>query len=172
LKEAKKGLPIKPEKKKKRANGTGALPEDEEEDYDDTNTPRTQPAKMDANVQDALHDLLDTTAMDLMAELDSDFKQGLDDMKAKGSRNRTVTLEENATEMQEALKKYNTQTMPGPHNLKKPEVKEKPRKSGVQMIEEKHAKTEDEFRRLEEKQKQIYEELKKKETLKTLLILN
>jgi len=74
---------------------------------------------MDANVQDALHDLLDTTAMDLMAELDSDFKQGLDDMKAKGSRNRTVTLEENATEMQEALKKYNTQTMPGPHNLKK-----------------------------------------------------
>jgi multidrug efflux pump subunit AcrB len=101
--------------------------------------------------------------MDLMAELDSNFKQGLDDLKAngKGARNRTVTLEENATEMQEALKKYNTQTMPGPQQLKKPEKKEKPRKSGVQVIEEKHAKTEDEYKRLEEKQKQIYEELKK-----------
>jgi hypothetical protein len=95
------------------------LLEDEEEDYEDA-SPRTQPAKMDANVQDALHDLLDTTAMDLMAELDSDFKQGLDDMKSKGKggRNRTVTLEENASEMQEALKKYNTQTMPGPQALK------------------------------------------------------
>jgi len=38
---------------------------------------------MDENVQDALHDLLDTTAMDLMAELDSDFKQGLEDLKGK-----------------------------------------------------------------------------------------
>jgi len=37
----------------------------------------------------------------------------------------------------------------------------KPQKSGVQIIAEKHAKTEDEFKRLEEKQKQIYEELKK-----------
>jgi len=115
---------------------------------------------MDANAQEALHDLLDSSAMDLTAELNSDFKQGPDDMKAKGGRNRTVTLEENATEMREALKKYNTQTMP-PQNLKKTEKKEKPKKSGVQMIEEKHAKSEDEFRRLEEKQKQISKELKK-----------
>jgi len=72
-------------------------------------------------------------------------------------------LEENASEMQEALKKYNTQTMPGPQNLKKPPPKkeDKPKKTKVQIIEEKHTKTEDEFRRLEEKQKQIYEELKK-----------
>jgi len=162
IERSKKGLPIKPKKKKKNANG--GVPEDEEEDYDDTDTPRIKPAKMDENVQDALHDLLDTTAMDLMAELDSDFKQGLEDLKGKKSgRNRTVTLEENASEMQEALKKYNTQTMPGPQNLKKPPPKkeDKPKKTKVQIIEEKHTKTEDEFRRLEEKQKQIYEELKK-----------
>jgi len=160
LNEAKKDYQLsQTKKKKKRANG--ALPEDEEEDYDENDSGRIKPTKMDENVQDALHDLLDSTAMDLMAELDSDFKQGLEDMKTKQGRGRTVTLEENTTEMQEALKKYNTQTMPGPDKLKKPEKKIKPQKSGVQIIEEKHAKTEDEFRRLEEKQKQIYEELKK-----------
>jgi len=164
IERSKKGLPIKPEKKKKKKGANGsALPEEEEEEYDENDSARIKPAKMDENVQEALHDLLDSTAMDLMAELDSDFKQGLDDMKSKQTgRGRTVTLEENATEMQEALKKYNTQTMPGPHNLKKPpEKKLKPQKSGVQIIAEKHAKTEDEFKRLEEKQKQIYEELKK-----------
>jgi len=94
IERSKKGLPVKKEKKKKQnKNGTGPLAdedEDEDEDEDDeTESAHVEPAKMDENVQQALHDLLDTTAMDLMAELDVDFKQGLEDLKAKEKRNHT-----------------------------------------------------------------------------------
>ena len=71
-----------------------------------------------------------------------------------------MTAEENDAAMQIAFQKYSTLVVPGPEQLKKKEPEPpKKRKSKLELLDEKAAAQENDFKRLEDKQAEFTKKL-------------
>ncbi|ETO17765.1 hypothetical protein RFI_19552 [Reticulomyxa filosa] len=181
IERAKSGLPVKPKKQLKvkveeveKSYDTGGLVQD------NVGSPRTQPVQMDDQVATALMEVLDDSIMDLMNELDEEFRDELQKEKElekkqeqerakheqqlsqmgvqRRGRHRTQTVEENAEAMKIAIDVYNEHSrMASKINFAK------------KNVEKQFKQTEEEYKKLKAFHEQIKEEKEMEKLDKTQL---